>query len=138
MAFSDETRDRVRDLLLGKVRDKLRNYSPETGSMPFHDRLMSAFRDMKRQLLQWVAIRASLAREANIRTLIAIPYNPYDPEPYERWTGKGLFDYEKELLVGKDFWDFLGGEGAYERLLAVFAEVGQTVAASLKEMIESI
>lgn len=258
MSFTDETQKKVRDLLQDKVESKLRNYSPETISMPFHDLLLgkrrraifsfvhslntslgqsvfeevaetiaverfkvakrqyrelkgylsegaiaeinrmmddlandrvqpnkpdetrrivlkategvlseernprvdlflldeneveyfidiktakpniSAFRDMKRELLQWVAIRASLAKNAEVRTLIAIPYNPYDPEPYERWTGQGLFDYKNELLVGKVFWDFLGGDGAYEQLLGIFAEVGQTVEAKLRAIIESI
>jgi hypothetical protein len=31
---------------------------------------------------------------------------------------------EKELLVGKEFWDFLGGDGAYESLLVCFEEAG--------------
>ena len=32
-----------------------------------------------------------------IERLIAIPYNPYEPKPYERWTLKGMSDIDQEL-----------------------------------------
>ncbi|MCX7997411.1 MAG: TdeIII family type II restriction endonuclease [Leptospiraceae bacterium] len=60
-----------------------------------------------------------------------MPYNPYEPKPYERWTIKGMLD-DSELMVGKEFWDFLGGEGAYEDLLSCFEEAG----ISLREEID--
>ncbi|MDP3114851.1 MAG: TdeIII family type II restriction endonuclease, partial [Candidatus Cloacimonadaceae bacterium] len=47
------------------------------------------------------------------------PYNPYEPKPYARWTMKGMLDLEHELKVADDFWDFLGGEGAYQDLLDI-------------------
>ncbi|MDP3114609.1 MAG: TdeIII family type II restriction endonuclease, partial [Candidatus Cloacimonadaceae bacterium] len=52
------------------------------------------------------------------------PYNPYEPKPYARWTMKGMLDLEHELKVADDFWDFLGGEGAYQDLLDIFERVG--------------
>jgi hypothetical protein len=61
---------------------------------------------------------------ANVRTLIAIPYNPYEPEPYQRWTLQGLFDLDNEIMVAEEFWNFLGGENTYEQLLDVFEKVG--------------
>ncbi len=60
----------------------------------------------------------------NVRTLIAIPYNPYEPEPYQRWTLQGLFDLENEIMVAEEFWNYLGGEDTYEQLLDVFETVG--------------
>ena len=36
----------------------------------------------------------------------------------------GMLDLDKELKVAKEFWDFLGGEGAYEDLLSCFEKVG--------------
>ena len=86
---------------------------------------IDVFRTTKKQLLEWVAMRASKASGSiNVMTILAIPYNPYEPEPYERWTLQGLFDLEHEVLVGVEFWDFLGGEKTYEDLLEVFEEVG--------------
>jgi len=85
---------------------------------------ISDFRSYKRQLLEWVAIRGVQDNTANIKTLIAIPYNPYEPEPYQRWTLQGLFDLENEIMVAEEFWNFLGGENTYEQLLSVFEDVG--------------
>jgi len=85
---------------------------------------ISNFKDFKRTLLEWIGIALTNNPKAKVNSLIAIPYNPYEPQPYERWTIKGMLDDKKELLVGKEFWDFLGGEGAYEDLLDCFEKVG--------------
>ena len=82
------------------------------------------FKDFKKTLLEWVAIYLLKYPDANVHSYIAIPYNPYEPKPYERWTLKGMLDLENELKVAKEFWDFLGGEGAYEELLNCFERVG--------------
>ncbi|MEI7484092.1 MAG: TdeIII family type II restriction endonuclease [Ignavibacteriota bacterium] len=82
------------------------------------------FKEFKRTLLEWVATSLAADPNAKVNTLIAIPYNPYEPEPYKRWTMRGMLDLENELKVGKEFWDLLGGEGAYENLLDCFEQVG--------------
>ncbi|HQL65727.1 MAG TPA: TdeIII family type II restriction endonuclease [bacterium] len=53
---------------------------------------MKEFIALKRKLLRWVALRLSQKKTARVFTGLAIPYNPYHPEPYERWTLKGLYD----------------------------------------------
>ena len=35
-----------------------------------------------------------------------------------------MLDLEHELKVGDEFWDFLGGKGAYNDLLYCFEQVG--------------
>ena len=85
---------------------------------------MGGFKEFKRTLLEWSATVLSENPQAKINTLIAIPYNPYMPKPYNRWTMAGMLDLEKELLVAEEFWDFLGGEGSYEGLLDCFERVG--------------
>lgn len=85
---------------------------------------ISNFKDFKRTLLEWAGIVLTQNPKAKINTLIAIPYNPYEPQPYERWTLKGMLDLEQELKVAGEFWDFLGGVGAYEDLLDCFEKVG--------------
>jgi len=85
---------------------------------------ISEFTSMKKQMLDWIAIRASENPKVNIKTIIAIPYNPYEPKPYERWTLQGLFDLRQEILVGAEFWDFLGGKNTYEDLLEIFEQSG--------------
>jgi type II restriction enzyme len=85
---------------------------------------ISNFKDFKRTLLEWVGIALTDNPNAKVNSLIAIPYNPYEPQPYERWTIKGMLDDKEELLVGKEFWDFLGGNDAYEDLLDCFEQAG--------------
>lgn len=82
------------------------------------------FKEFKRTLLEWVAVVFANNPKANINSLIAIPYNPYEPKPYSRWTMAGMLDLEKELKVAAEFWDFLGGEGTYNDLLDCFERVG--------------
>lgn len=82
------------------------------------------FKEFKRTLLEWVAAILVNEPEAKISTCIAIPYNPYEPKPYSRWTIRGMLDLKHELKVAEAFWDFLGGEGAYEDLLGCFERVG--------------
>lgn len=85
---------------------------------------ISNFKDFKRTLLEWVAILLYRNPKAEIHSYIAIPYNPYEPKPYERWTLKGMLDLEEELKVAEEFWDFLGGKNAYNELLDSFERVG--------------
>lgn len=82
------------------------------------------FQKHKQTLLEWAGIVYTANPKAKVHTLIAIPYNPFEPEPYHSWTMAGMLDVKEELKVAEDFWDFLGGEGAYHELLDCFEEVG--------------
>jgi hypothetical protein len=62
--------------------------------------------------------------KTNVNSLLAIPYNPYEPQPYNRWTMRGMLDLPNELKVANEFWDFIGGEGAYQDLLNIFERIG--------------
>jgi len=85
---------------------------------------VGGFKEFKRTLLEWVAAVLADDPKKKVNTAIAIPYNPYEPKPYTRWTMRGMLDMEKELKVADDFWNFLGGKGAYQNLLDCFEEVG--------------
>lgn len=99
---------------------------------------INEFIGIKKQLLDWIAMRGSIKPDVKIKTFVAIPYNPYEPQSYERWTLQGLFDLEKEILVGKEFWDMLGGEGTYNDLLKVFEESGIELRDEIEEKIKKI
>ena len=87
---------------------------------------MKEFSALKLKLLRWKALRLSQDKSAQIRTRLAIPYNPYHPEPYERWTLSGLFDLPKgEVMVAEEYWNFVGQGAVYDELLDVFQEVGE-------------
>lgn len=82
------------------------------------------FISYKRSLLEWLAAYFFEYPEAKVNTLISIPYNPYEPEPYKRWTMKGMLDLKKEVMVAEEFWNFLGGDGTYSDLLDCFEQAG--------------
>ncbi|MBI3755956.1 MAG: TdeIII family type II restriction endonuclease [Deltaproteobacteria bacterium] len=82
------------------------------------------FISYKRNMLEWLAVFFYQHPKAKANTLISIPYNPYEPEPYKRWTMKGMLDLKKEVKVAEEFWDFLAGEGAYKDLLDCFEQAG--------------
>ena len=107
------------DLFIKDKEDKIHLFDLKTAKPN-----ISNFKDFKRTLLEWAAIYLAKNPDADINSYIAIPYNPYEPQPYERWTLKGMLDLDNELKVGKEFWDFLGGDGAYEELLNCFESAG--------------
>ncbi|MDY0053878.1 MAG: TdeIII family type II restriction endonuclease, partial [Bacteroidales bacterium] len=72
----------------------------------------------------WAGIAYTNDKDLKVHSLIAIPYNPYHPEPYQFWTLAGMLDLKEELMVAERFWNFLGGEGAYDELLECFESAG--------------
>ncbi len=101
----------------------------ETGEQYFFD-LKTAkpnkgdFQKYKQTLLEWAGIAYTNDKDVKVHSLIAIPYNPYHPEPYQFWTLAGMLDLEEELMVAERFWNFLGGDGAYDELLECFESAG--------------
>lgn len=112
-----------------KIKDS-ENYFDITSAKPN----MKEFVALKLKLLRWVALRLSQDKSAKVFTRLAIPYNPYHPEPYERWTLKGLYDLEnEEILVGGEFWNFVASNKIYEELLDVFQKVGEGLREEIDE-----
>ena len=64
-------------------------------------------------------------------------YNPWGEErgSYKHMPPMKVFDFFKDdvVLIGKEYWDTIGGEGAYEELLKIAAEAGQET----KKIVES-
>lgn len=96
------------------------------------------FIKFKRMLLEWVATVLANNPKTKINTLIAIPYNPYHPKPYNRWTMRGMLDIENEIKVAEEIWDFLGGEGAYQDLLDIFERIGAELRSEIDKFFDSL
>jgi len=94
---------------------------------------IDVFTKSKTKLLEWVARRRN-----PIKAYLAFPYNPYHPQPYERFTEQGVLDRGKEFLVGKEYWDFLGGENTFEELLGLFDGVGKKFKEKIKNKIQEV
>lgn len=94
---------------------------------------IDVFSKSKEKLLQWIALR-----KQRVITLLAIPYNPYHPEPYNRFTMQGYLDEANELYVAEKFWELLGGEGTYEEVLRIFDEAGKALKKEIQEKIKQV
>ena len=94
---------------------------------------IDVFVKSKQKLLEWVALR-----KKKVNTILAIPYNPYHPEPYSRFTMQGYLDEEKELYVAEKFWELLGGKGTYEEVLEIFDEVGKEFKEKIQNKIKEV
>jgi type II restriction enzyme len=91
------------------------------------------FQTMKEKLLYWTAMRMSTDPEAEVMTRLAMPYNPYDPEPYSRWTDGQLYDISNgEILVGSEFWNHVGQGDVYNDLLDIFKMAGEEIKRNLR------
>ncbi len=58
-----------------------------------------------------------------------LPYNPYgeNKEDYAHNPPMGIFDFSNDsvVLIGKEMWDTIGGDGCYEELLNIATLVGE-------------
>ena len=94
---------------------------------------IDVFAKSKEKLLQLVALR-----KKKVNTLLAIPYNPYHPEPYSRFTLQGYLDEDEELYVADKFWELLGGKGTYKEVLDIFDEVGKELKDKIQKKIKEV
>jgi hypothetical protein len=114
--------------------DQQENFFDITSAKPN----MKEFAALKLKLLRWIALRLSQNKDAYVITRLAIPYNPYHPEPYERWTLTGLYDLRAgEILVGEEFWNFVASDDIYENLLDIFQDVGEKLRGEIDDKFAS-
>lgn len=61
-----------------------------------------------------------------VKTFYATAYNPYGlkKEDYKHSFAVNYMDIQNEVLVGKEFWDLVGGDGTYEDVLSIYQDVG--------------
>ena len=94
---------------------------------------IDVFTKSKAKLLEWVARRRN-----PVKVFLAFPYNPYYPQPYERFTEQGVLEKGKEFLIGKEYWDFLGGKNTFEQLLELFDLVGKQFKEKIQQKIRQV
>lgn len=68
------------------------------------------------------------ANNSQHQVFLGLYYNPGGPQrsDYNHSVAQKIFDMHQDtcVLIGQDYWDFLGGPGAYDALLRIFSEVG--------------
>lgn len=88
--------------------------------------------EMKERLLTAFAVR----RNADSHWWWGVPYSPYGSAVYRHSYALPFFDFANEVKMGSDFWDFIGGVGAYEQLLDVYMRVGEESAPEIEALRE--
>lgn len=94
---------------------------------------IDVFRASKAKLLQWVA-----RKRKYIKTFLAIPYNPYHPNPYNRFTQQNVMEPGIDFIVADEYWNMLSGKNTYPQLLDIFDKVGKCWKSSVLEKIDNI
>jgi hypothetical protein len=56
----------------------------------------------------------------------------------ERFTEQGVLEKGKEFLIGKEYWDFLGGDNTFENLLELFDSVGKKFKEKIQQKIKQV
>lgn len=77
----------------------------------------------KEKMLKLMAMEESPITQA----FFALVYNPYGRRQDYAWSfPKKWFDIaeDKSLMIGDEFWDFLGGDGTYERFITEINKLG--------------
>ena len=70
------------------------------------------------------------------RTYFAMAYNPYGNGSYKHSFSVKYLDISNQVLIGKDFWDFLGGKDTYEELLEIFTSIGKTKTEHIRKVLD--
>ena len=69
-----------------------------------------------------------------VKTYYGMAYNPYgEGNPYKHSIALTYFDIRHHALMGRAFWDYLGGIGTYEDVLSVYCAVGQDKAGIIRD-----
>ncbi len=77
------------------------------------------------RLLQIHAIKR--ATPPKVKTFYAMAYNPYGEQKstYKHSLAVHYLDLTNQVLIGREFWELVGGKGTYESVLEIYREVGK-------------
>ncbi len=91
---------------------------------------------MKHRLLTALGIR----RSSRVFAWWGVPYNPYGTAAaYAHPYPASFFDFDHEVKLGADFWNFVGGDsGTYDRLVNLYRQVGSEYTHKLDDLREAL
>ena len=83
--------------------------------------------ESKRKMLYYLAVK-DRQNIPGARAFLGLTYNPYlTRELYGHSFTRQIMDMTNEVLIGHEFWDYIGGPGTYDELLDAIDEVRQSV-----------
>ncbi|MCJ7601849.1 MAG: TdeIII family type II restriction endonuclease [Desulfobulbaceae bacterium] len=78
------------------------------------------------------------AHDPKFETFFGLYYNPGGPNRTDyNWSVPGkIFNMKQDkcVLIGQEYWNFVGGEGTYKSLLKIFEKVGSDTRAQLEKI----
>jgi hypothetical protein len=78
--------------------------------------------ESKKAMLLFIALELEEGHDP--QAFLGFPYNPFLTRgQYKHWATFKVMDLEKQVLIGPEFWDTLGGEGAYQELMEILERV---------------
>ncbi len=91
--------------------------------------------EITERLLRIHAIKR--ARRPQVNAYFAMGYNPYGSSKasYKHSFVLKYLDVESQLLIGEEFWTYIGGNGTFAQLLDIYQEVGREMS---KTIIDSL
>lgn len=93
-------------------------------------------RTLREKMLKWAAMRYSQKLDAQVKTYIGIPYNPYYPQPYNRsFVIKNC--HPGDFLVQNKFWSLCAGYDVFDDLIEIFNEVGNELKPRILDFLNS-
>jgi len=118
------------------IKDKDKNYFfIDIGSPKSNMKEAAA---LKLKLMNWIAIGFANIKDAkSINAFIALPYNPYHPNEYKRFS-TDIFDKKKDILVQDNFWDKIAGFKVYDKLIETIHKVGEENMKKLSAKVEEL
>ena len=82
--------------------------------------------ESKRKLLYYLAMQAR--RNVSVQGFVGSTYNPFGTrDNYSHSFTKQVLDMTRQVLIGPELWDMIGGEGTYTELIGLVEEVATSM-----------
>ena len=79
--------------------------------------------ESKRKMMYFLAMMNRQGSEG-AQAFLGLTYNPFgNRTDYRHPYTRRIMDMEKEVLIGSELWDYIGGPGTYDELLEIIAEI---------------
>lgn len=76
--------------------------------------------------------------DPDCNVFLGLYYNPYGESRADyNWTPPmGVFDFRRDpvVLIGREYWDILGGDGCYDEIMQIAEEVGERTRPLLEKL----
>lgn len=80
--------------------------------------------ETKQKILTFMTLR----RTENPKAFMAFPYNPFITRAeYKHGFTNRIMDMAEDVLMGEEFWDYIGGNNTFKEIIDVIEEVGDEI-----------